>query len=336
MVNEKIVVMGASTGGLKALRTILPALPADLPASIFITVHIGAWPSILPEILQKTCALPVKHAVDGEVIEASSVYVAPSDQHMLLADRKIRLSRGPKENFVRPAIDPLFRSAAVEYGSAVIGVVLTGELDDGAAGLRAIYACGGVTLVQSPDTCDAASMPNAAIRATQVDRIVSLNEMGDAITSAVLQLRSPRSLSMSERRNAEIEAAISLTGRSLPAELDKIGTPSKLTCPDCGGVVWQIGDAKPLRYRCHTGHAFSAMSLDHAQAEGVEDALWAAMRRLNERLLLAQEEVNSAPSAMPAMQAKIADIEGARQALQRLLTPKTTAFDEGPSTASGR
>jgi len=323
MADYKIVVMGASTGGLKALRAILQALPPELPASIFITMHIGAWPSILPEILQKVCALPVRHAADGESVQLSTVYVAPSDRHMLLANGNVRLSRGPKENFARPAIDPLFRSAAVEYGTSTVGVVLTGELDDGAAGLRAVSACGGFIMVQSPETCEAASMPRAAIRATQVDRIVPLNEMGEAIASAVLQRGSPRSLNMSERKSAEIEAAISLTGRSSPEELDKIGTSSKLTCPDCGGVVWRIGGDEPLRYRCHTGHAFSAMSLDNAQVAGTEDALWAAMRRLNERLLLAQDEANLAQSGMPPLETKIADIERARQALLNILSPGT-------------
>lgn len=128
---------------------------------------------------------------------------------------------------------------------------------------------------------------------------------------------------MSERESGEIEVAISLTGRSSPEDLDKIGTPSKLTCPDCGGVVWRIGEAEPLRYRCHTGHAFSALSLDNAQVAGTEDALWAAMRRLNERLLLAQDEANLAQSGMPPLETKIADIERARQALLNILSPGT-------------
>lgn len=184
-------------------------------------------------------------------------------------------------------------------------------------------------MVQSPDSCEAASMPLAAMQAAQVDRVVPIDEMSNAITDAVQQGNPTRSVSMSERIDVEIETRIALTGQSSPQELDKIGTPSRLTCPDCGGVVWRIGDDLPLRYRCHTGHAFSALSLDKAQANGAEDALWMALRRLNERLLLAEDEAKETaePSQGEATltSTKVADIETARQALLKIIASDASA-----------
>jgi two-component system chemotaxis response regulator CheB len=291
-----IVVVAASVGGLQALRKLLSSLPADLPASIFIVIHIGAWPSQLPEILQADCQLPVLHAQDGQPIAKATVYVAPPDRHMLMRDGVIVLSTGPKENFARPAADPLFRSAAVEYGPRAIGVVLTGKLDDGAAGLKAVDACGGFTIVQEPSSCVAPDMPKAALQAVSPNMIVPIEGIAAAIVSG-LTADSHKGFSMEGRERIALEAKIALTGNSSPGDLERLGHRTSMTCPDCGGVVWRIGNDLPLRFRCHTGHAFSALSLESQQRNGAENALWSAVRHLQESLLLIEEQISLAEAA---------------------------------------
>ncbi|EDT08201.1 CheB methylesterase [Paraburkholderia graminis C4D1M] len=205
-----IVVVAASLGGLQGLRRILSSLPGDLPASVFVVMHIGAWPSLLPQILQTDCPLPVLHAEDSQLIAKSTVYVAPPDRHMLMRDGAIVLSTGPKEHFARPAADPLFRSAAVEYGPRVIGVILTGSLDDGAAGLKAIDACGGFTVVQTPSSCVAPDMPQAALHAVSPCSVVPLEGIAAAVVSALTD-DSRKEVSMGERERIAVETKITPT-----------------------------------------------------------------------------------------------------------------------------
>ncbi|MBC8751799.1 MULTISPECIES: chemotaxis protein CheB [Paraburkholderia] len=290
-----IVVVAASLGGLLALKKIMSLLPSDLPASVFVVMHIGALPSVLPEILQADCPLPVMHACDGQPIAPSTVYVAPPDRHMLMRDGLIILSTGPKENFARPAADPLFRSAAVEYGPRAIGVILTGRLD-GAAGLKAVDACGGFTIVQEPSSCVAPDMPKAALQAVSPNRVVPIEDIAAAIVGALTD-DSRKGVSMDERERIALETKIALTGISSPGDLERLGHRSSMTCPDCGGVAWRIGDDLPLRYRCHTGHAFSALSLESEQRSGAENALWSAVRRLEESLLLIEEQLSLGEAA---------------------------------------
>ncbi|MEZ2354847.1 chemotaxis protein CheB [Caballeronia sp. RCC_10] len=316
-----IVVIAASTGGLDVLRTIVSGLPADFPASIFVVMHIGTWPSRLPQILAADSRLPVVHASDGEAIAAVTVYIAPPDRHMLLGDARIVLSTAPKENFTRPAADPLFRSAAVNFGDRAIGVVLSGKLDDGAAGLKAVHACGGYTIIQDPSTCVAPEMPQAALKAVPPDVVAPIEDIGPAIVKA-LTGSSSRGFDMNERERAALELKIAQTGRSSPSDLARLGHRTSMTCPDCGGVLWRIGEGYPLRYRCHTGHAFSAMSLEQQQRAGAEDALWSVVRRLEEKLLLVQEQLSLAESAgsedARAIRAEIAPLETAIEAVRRL------------------
>ena len=316
-----VVVVAASLGGLQALKAIVSTLPADLPASLFIVMHIGTWPSRLPELLAAESSLPVVHGSDGAAITAGTVYIAPPDRHMLLGDGSIILSTAPKENFTRPAADPLFRSAAVNYGHRAIGVVLTGKLDDGAAGLKAIHACGGYTIIQDPSTCVAPDMPNAARKAVPPDVVAPIEDIGPAIVKALTD-HSSEGFDMNERERAALELKIAATGHSTPAELEQLGRRTSMTCPDCGGVIWRIGEGYPLRYRCHTGHAFSAMSLEAEQRSGAEKALWSAVRRLEEKLLLVHEQLSLAETThsadAPAFRAEIAPLETAIEAVRRL------------------
>ena len=316
-----IVVMAASMGGLQAFKSIVSSLPADLPASVFIVMHIGAWPSQLAAILQAGSALPIAQARDGEAIVRSKVYVAPPDKHMMLLNDAVVLSSGPKENFARPAADPLFRSVAVAYGPRAIGVILTGKLDDGAAGLKAIDACGGFTIVQEPSDCAAPDMPNSALQAVSADIVAPIESIPAAIVSA-LTMRSRKGFDMQDRERAALEAKIALTGHSSPADLERLGHRSSVTCPECGGVMWRVGEDLPLRYRCHTGHAFSALSLESQQRIGAEEALWAAVRRLQERLLLTQDQLSLAEGARSPqaveLRARVSRLEAAVEATRQL------------------
>ncbi|MFM0441124.1 chemotaxis protein CheB [Paraburkholderia strydomiana] len=330
---RRVIVVAASLGGLEALKTIVRTLPAGFPASMFIVMHVGAWPSELPRLLAAASRLPVRHASDGEPISAGTVYVAPPDRHMLLADDRIILSTAPKENFTRPAADPLFRSAAVNYGDRAIGVVLTGNLDDGAAGLKAIHACGGYAIIQDPSTCVAPDMPKAALKAVPPDVVAAIEDIGPSIVRALTD-RLPKGFDMDERGRAALELKIAETGQSSPDDLERLGQRTSLTCPDCGGVVWRIGAGYPLRYRCHTGHAFSAMSLEAAQRSGAENALWSAVRRLEEKLLLVQEQLSLAEATnsadASAFRAELAPLEAAVEAVRRLaIESAATMPDQG-------
>lgn len=281
-----MIVIGTSIGGLAALRQIFSELPCDLPAAILVVMHIGSQESILPELLHSYSSLPVRHARDGESIERGTILVAPSDRHLLVDKGFVRLSHGPKENFSRPAIDPLFRSAALAYRHRVIGVVLTGNLDDGTIGLQVIKAYDGVAVVQDPEDAEMPSMPLSAIEHAEVDHRLPLK----AIASALVELSSePLHAGMSDPSNIEsadvalIENRIVTEGEPSMDEMEAMGTPSTFTCPECQGALWEVRGARPQRFRCHTGHAFTARSLAAGQQRAAEEAIWAAVRALHEK-----------------------------------------------------
>lgn len=277
----EIVVIGTSLGGHAALQAIVSALPATYPIPICIVLHIGRHESALPELLQGVSRLKVRYATDSEPLAAGRVYIAPPDRHLVVSGGRVRLSSAPKENFTRPAIDPLFRTAAVAYREKAIGLVLTGELDDGTAGLQAIKACGGVTMVQDPEEAEAASMPQSALRHVEVDHCLPLAEIPPTLIR--LANSPPRQPVERVPESVNLESRMNLSQEASMEELDKIGHPSKLTCPECNGVLWEVGAPEMLRFRCHTGHAFSATALDLAQNEQLEEAVWFAIRALHEK-----------------------------------------------------
>jgi two-component system, chemotaxis family, protein-glutamate methylesterase/glutaminase len=287
MASAKVVVVGASVGGVHALGRLMETLPADFPAPILVVQHVGNFPSILPELLARRGKLPVAHGTDGERITDGHVYVAPPDEHMVLEGRRVRLNRGPKEHHSRPAIDPLFVSAALAFGPGAIGVILTGMLDDGTAGLQAIKARGGTAIVQDPREAEAPSMPLSALRHVEVDRRARLDEMADALLVAVRQPDGRPAEGGSEPFAREQDLFL---GKGNPMEhLKAIGHPSALVCPDCSGGLWEITDSNPVRYRCHTGHAYTARSLLHSLSEATDSALWGAVRALQEEGMLLRE-----------------------------------------------
>jgi two-component system chemotaxis response regulator CheB len=204
----------------------------------------------------------------------------------LVNDGSLRLTRGPKENWARPAIDPLFRSAALSFGARAIGVVLTGNLDDGTAGLQAIKTCGGIAIVEDPATAFAPSMPASALESVAADYVLPVEAMGRQLQKLVVQATASSS-SAPEQLRLE-HAAASGTANVMP-ELQQIATPSALVCPDCGGSLWEICEGRPSRYRCHTGHAFTLKSLKWALDHTTEEALWSAIRALQESALLSRQ-----------------------------------------------
>lgn len=278
-----IVVIGASAGGVSALRRLAAALPAEFPAAVLIVLHVGASKSILPELLASAGPNTAAHARDGEALRYGHLMVAPPDHHLLLDQGKVRLTRGPKEHFARPSIDVLFRSAALEHGPRVIGVVLTGMLDDGTAGLQAIKRCGGLAVVQDPATAEAESMPASALEYVAIDHCLRLEEIASMLAKLV-EMPAPEWLaSPSDLLHAH---AASLGKENVMNDLKAIAAPSALACPECGGGLWELADAKPPRFQCHTGHAYSLQTLAHGMKVKTEESFWAAMRALQERALV--------------------------------------------------
>jgi len=278
-----IVVIGASAGGVEALSALVRKLPAEIGASLFVVLHMAAeQKSVLPRILSSAGPLPAKHARDGEPIIADRIYVAPPDHHLLLHESHVRVVHGPRENGHRPAIDPLFRTAAYSFGPRVIGVVLSGALDDGTAGLVAIKGRGGLAVVQDPNEALVEMMPRSALENVEIDHVLPISEMAALLPTLVREEASPP-----PARSAllEVESALQLTGAA--GEL-KLGVPSGLGCPACGGVLNEVHEGDLLRFRCRVGHAYAPESLYGEQRDVLESALWAALRALEEQGALAR------------------------------------------------
>ena len=286
MPNRDIIVMGASAGGLSAFNRIMKQLPEQLNAAVFIVWHLSPHsPSILPEILNRAGKLKAKHPADGESIEKGKIYIAPPDHHLLLEVNRIRLTKGPKENRFRPAVDPLFRSAAYAYGPRVIGVVLSGALDDGTAGLWAIKDRGGIAVVQDPAEAEQPSMSASALKNVEVDYCLPISEIPPLLVTLTQQevgeeSRAPMS------RGLEIETKIALGGDAADLDVKQLGEVSEFTCPDCHGTLVEVTNDKLVRFRCHTGHSFGSASLLAEQTDSVEQSLWNAIRAVEERIRL--------------------------------------------------
>jgi two-component system, chemotaxis family, protein-glutamate methylesterase/glutaminase len=282
MANRDIVVVGGSAGALEALKTVLPGLPGDFPAAIFVVIHIGATThSVLPEILSRAGPLPAQAARDGARFKPGCIYVAPPDRHLLLDRGRIALRRGPRENLARPAIDPLFRSAAAEFGPRVIGVLLSGMLYDGASGLRAIKRCGAIAVVQADASYP--EMPSHALDVTEVDHRVPAGELAALLVRLAAEPAGPSPEVPEDIRFEARMAAGEVNG--ITAE-ERLGALTPLTCPECGGSLWEIEDGAILRHRCHAGHAYDGNLLLAEQSELIDRALWSALRVHEERSAL--------------------------------------------------
>jgi two-component system chemotaxis response regulator CheB len=282
--NRDVVVIGASMGGVEALRRLLAGLPADLPAALFVVLHSADHqPGLLARVLGSASVLPVATAQEGERFARGQVYVAPPDRHLIVGHDHLHVRRGPREHCSRPAIDPLFRSAAASCMTRVTGVLLTGLLDDGTSGLRAIKRCGGVALVQDPDDAAYDEMPRSAIRHVAVDHILPLGAIPAALDRLVREPRPPAGEVPEEIRAEALIAAQEVRHMSHPKPA---GAISPITCPECHGSLQEIVDGGLVRYRCHTGHGFTLETLGEAQGEAWERALYGAYRAQQERAML--------------------------------------------------
>jgi two-component system chemotaxis response regulator CheB len=295
---EHLVVLGASAGGVEAVSAVASRLEPDFPAPICVVVHTSPdFPSMLAGLVARAGVLPAELASSGTPLVAGKIVVPPADHHLLIEPGRLQTSRGPKENRTRPAVDPLFRSAAQVYGPRVIGVVLTGGLDDRTAGLWTIKQMGGIAIVQDPADAVAPSMPEHALNHVAVDHCVALAEIGPLLNRLVRESVHERSIRPSAATSAEVSIARGLD--AMEAGVEKLGTPSIFACPECHGVLIEVAEGGRTRYRCHTGHA--AVRED----EKVEQALYNAMRALEERQMLLEQLAGQEPD--PQRAARLGD-----------------------------
>ena len=287
-VHRDIVVIGASAGGLQPLSDILSALPAGFPASVLIVLHQSEVSrGRLPDLLQRFTELPVALAEHLQPLEPGRVYVAPPDRHLLVRPGHIELSRGPRENHTRPAVDPLFRTAARAYGERVIGVVLSGTLYDGSGGLMAINAADGVAIVQDPADASASGMPESAILHASIDYVLPSAEIAARLIDLVGLPIGAGNQTVSDHMSG-IEHRIQMDFDN-QSDDTRAGESTMFTCPDCGGVLWQDGVGAALAFRCHVGHTYAPEALLGLKTDDMEAALWACVRMLKEKSTLSRQ-----------------------------------------------
>jgi two-component system, chemotaxis family, protein-glutamate methylesterase/glutaminase len=284
-----VIVVGASAGGVEALRALVAGLPPDLPAVVLVVLHVARLtPSALPTILRRAGPLPVAHAEDDVEPRPGHIYVAPPDQHLLLVQGRLRLTHGPTENGHRPAIDPLFRSAARSRGPGVIGVILSGARDDGAAGLLAIAERGGGAIVQDPHDALHPSMPLRALELVPTAAVQPAGKIGALLGDMAREPFTDPPPRGRPGSNALADAEVGMaemkptTNDELPAE------PAGFGCPNCGGSLFELPNGPTPRYRCRVGYAWTAAGLLEEQANALESALWMALRALEAKATLSR------------------------------------------------
>ncbi len=285
--HRDLIVIGASAGGIETLQKLLAALPGDLEAAVLIVLHTGPA-SVLPQILRRSSNLPASHPADGTLVRKGQIYIAPPDFHMLLEGNHLRVLHGPRENLHRPAIDPLFRSAAVSAGRRVIGVVLTGMLDDGTSGLMVIRAHGGAAIVEDPRTALFPAMPSNALRQVPDAQVLPIERIPAELVHLTTEELpdGPKAEASATSVEAKETEFLELEVPQMPDDV-RPGHPSAFACPDCGGVLWELEEKSGfLRFRCRVGHAFTLDHLDAEQRHAVETALWSALRALEESAAL--------------------------------------------------
>ncbi|WP_368623154.1 chemotaxis protein CheB [Paraburkholderia sp. BR13444] len=282
MDERDIVVIAGSRGAFSVLKTLADGLPPELPAAVCVVLHIGLHETRLPALLSAWGALPASHPADGEPLARGRIYVAPPGRHMLVSDGKLCVNNGAAENFARPAADPLFRSAARDHGRGVVG----------------------------------------ALRAAGADVLTDARQLARHIVDAVngAPARPRKEVIDMCPDNLDLEQELARRQIVRPEDMDRIGDRSALTCPECGGALWRMHGEYPLRYRCHTGHAFGALSLEDGDKKAAENPLWAAIRAVNERIILAHERQHWARRVGDQQQAQIeqARVDEAEKLVQTL------------------
>ena len=353
-----IIVLGASAGGVESLAQVMRALPADLPAALFVVLHVPPHgTSVLPAILNRAGRLRAAHAVDGEAVEHGRIYVAPPDHHLLLRRGTVHLSRGPKENSTRPAVDTLMRTAAAAYGSRVVGVVLSGNLDDGTAGLVAIKRRGGVAVVQDPNEALFAGMPRSAVENAAPDHVLPLGmipavlrelaateahgseepgPMPDDSDDAFEMAEPPRVAGPREEGNGSGGSGGSGKAGN-GGNLATGSTPSTYTCPECHGSLWEVHEGEILRFQCRVGHRYSVDTLVAEQGVALEAALWTALRSLEEgaslaRRLAARAEQRGQGHVHARFAAQALELEQRAATVRLALVPRSVPADAHGTT----
>jgi two-component system, chemotaxis family, protein-glutamate methylesterase/glutaminase len=286
---SKVVVIGTSAGGLRALKKLISQLQIDFPLPVLVVHHISpdATGNVILDELNKLHTLKCQHAITGESLKSGHLYLAPLDHHLMIGeDLKLLVTKGAQENRYRPAVDPLFRSAAVAFRAGVIGILLTGYLDDGTAGMKAIKRCGGTCIVQDPEEAEYPAMPKNAINNVKVDYCLPISEMG-----ALLYHLIPQKLRKSKPVPNDILTEAKIAERVLSdlSSVNQLGDQVPFNCPGCGGVLWKVEKDSSSRFRCHTGHAFTAASLLAEQTKKIEETMWTALRMFEERKNLLTE-----------------------------------------------
>lgn len=328
-INRDLIVIGGSAGALEALRDLISRLPADLPAAILVVIHIpDEFPSYLAPILERAGALPAIEVRNRIRLKNGTIYVASPDRHLLVSDGCLEASRGPRENRHRPAIDPLFRTAARAYGPRVIGVILSGNLDDGSSGLMAVKMRGGPTIVQDGEEALCPEMPMRARKYADADHELPVAEIAKLLVEAT-----------SESQAIELpEGDVAMAGGGKGADKanletdankNKQGKPSAFACPECSGVLWELKEGELLRFRCRVGHAYTADTLGTAMSESLEEALWASMRALQEKAALMRRIAGrSAEKQANEYEAEASGYEKHVETIRQMLVENQSLQDE--------
>lgn len=334
MAKRDIIVVGASLGGIDALSTMVAQLPENLPAAVFIVQHTASdAPELLSGILDRRGPLPAVAATDGMDMRIGRIHVAPPDRHLLLTPDGVRIGFGPRENRSRPAIDALFRTAAVHFRSRVIGMVLTGLLDDGAAGLLAIRRCGGLAIVQDPDDAAHPAMPRNAVRRVDPDYRIPIAEAGALLSHLADELAPPPPPVPEE---LQLEARLTERAMKFADWTHLPGHAAPFSCPDCGGNLRELEDPSIRRFRCHVGHGFTIDALLRSQASAVEEALWVALRALDERArmleTMAGDDAARERKKVPSIfEGRVREIRTHAQQIRELLGLMAAAESDGDS-----
>jgi two-component system chemotaxis response regulator CheB len=294
MANRDLIAIGTSAGGVDALLKLARDLPARIPAAILVTIHMSPhFKSELDVLLSRVGPLRASFPKDGEPCRKGHIYIAPPDRHLLVVGERFQLGHGARENNTRPAIDPMLRSAAVCCGSRSIGVVLTGTLGDGASGLFALDACGGISVVQDPQDAAFADMPLNALSRVRADHVVPLAQMPALLDSLAHQQAGEP---VPAPAGIAFEVEVASGGKAKMEDMDRLGRRSALTCPDCHGVMWEIDEGELVRFRCHVGHSYTAELMSLALDENLRRAMASALRALEERVTLARKLQKQAES----------------------------------------
>jgi two-component system chemotaxis response regulator CheB len=295
MAHRDIVVIGTSLGGVEALPRLVAGFPSDLPAAVLVVQHVGPdSPNYLADRLNAAGPLPAGPAVNNEPLKSGRIYVAVPDHHLMIENDRLRLTRGPRESHARPSVDVLFRSAAYYAGPRVIGIVMTGMLDDGTAGLWAIKDRGGIAIVQSPEEAPYPSMPRSALRHVKVDYTLLLADIPNVLRSLTRERVEIKEPAMNNR--LEVETRIALEENAIKQGVRSLGTQSFYTCPECHGSMIAIDEGSIKRFRCHTGHGYSQAALLGQTLPNIEATLWSALAQAEERLALLHELAQRAPN----------------------------------------